>query len=567
MHINYKKSWKENIVYELYPRSFMDSNGDGIGDIPGILSKVDYLKHLGVDTIWLTPIYQSPDIDHGYDIKDYYKIQPEYGTMEDFELLLEEVHKRDLHLIMDLVLNHTSDQHYWFKEARSDKQSPYRDYYIWRPAQADGSPPNNWTSYLGKSAWTFDEESNEYYMHLYNSTQPDLNWDNPDMREDMYKMMRFWLDKGIDGFRIDAVNAISKDQSFPDSDLARLQSNGEPFIKNGPHIHDYLQEMNEKVFSHYDVFTAGEMSYVDEEDVLLYTHPDRKELSMVLSPEATTLGDLPEDEFQEKEWSLNDLRDVMQKWQKNVGDPGGWFGLYFSNHDQPRLIDTFGHPGEYRVQSAKMLGTMLHTLRGTPFILQGDELGMVNNPKLHNIEDIKEQQALAYYDVMVNERGEDEETIMQRIRRKARDHARTPMQWDDSKHAGFTTGEPWLPVHPNYKEVNVESEQSNPHSVLNYYRKLIEIRKDNLISTYGDYKVVLDDHPQIYAYLRILGEETWLTLLNFSEEEASFSLDTNEVERFSGARILIGNYRNQDDDIDLQDGVLQPYEAIVLEAQ
>lgn len=567
MHINYKKSWKENIVYELYPRSFMDSNGDGIGDIPGILSKVDYLKHLGVDTIWLTPIYQSPDIDHGYDIKDYYKIQPEYGTMEDFELLLEEVHKRDLHLIMDLVLNHTSDQHYWFKEARSDKQSPYRDYYIWRPAQADGSPPNNWTSYLGKSAWTFDEESNEYYMHLYNSTQPDLNWDNPDMREDMYKMMRFWLDKGIDGFRIDAVNAISKDQSFPDSDLARLQSNGEPFIKNGPHIHDYLQEMNEKVFSHYDVFTAGEMSYVDEEDVLLYTHPDRKELSMVLSPEATTLGDLPEDEFQEKEWSLNDLRDIMQKWQKNVGDPGGWFGLYFSNHDQPRLIDTFGHPGEYRVQSAKMLGTMLHTLRGTPFILQGDELGMVNNPKLHNIEDIKEQQALAYYDVMVNERGEDEETIMQRIRRKARDHARTPMQWDDSKHAGFTTGEPWLPVHPNYKEVNVESEQSNPHSVLNYYRKLIEIRKDNLISTYGDYKVVLDDHPQIYAYLRILGEETWLTLLNFSEEEASFSLDTNEVERFSGARILIGNYRNQDDDIDLQDGVLQPYEAIVLEAQ
>ncbi|SFS93926.1 alpha-glucosidase [Paenibacillus sp. 453mf] len=564
MHIKYKKAWKQNIIYEIYPRSFKDSNGDGIGDLPGIISKLDYLQSLGVTALWLNPIYQSPDIDHGYDITDYYSIQPEYGTMKDFELLLEEVHKRDMGLIMDLVLNHTSDQHPWFKASRSDKHSRYRDYYIWRPAGADGGPPNNWTSYLGKSAWTFDEENQEFYMHLYNSTQPDLNWDNPDLRESMYKMMRFWLDKGIDGFRIDAVNAISKDQTFPDSDLSRLQSNGEPFIKNGPYIHDYLQEMNEKVFSQYDIFTAGEMSYISEQDVLDYTHPDRKELSMVISPEASTLGNLPEDEFQQKEWSLDDLREVMQKWQKNVGDPGGWFGLYFSNHDQPRLVNTFGNPGEYRVQSAKMIGTMLHTLKGTPFILQGDELGMTNNPKLHSIDDIKEQQALAYYDVMVNERGEDEEKIMQRIRRKARDHARTPMHWDESNHAGFTTGEPWLPANPNYKEVNVKEQESYPYSVLNYYRRLIEIRKNNPVLTYGEYKAILTDHSQIFAYLRLFMDQTWLVLLNFSEEEAAYSLDPNDIERLADARLLIGNYKESNEIIDLKSGNLKPYEAIVL---
>lgn len=560
--------WKESIIYEIYPRSFKDSNGDGIGDLPGILSKIDYLSELGIDTVWLTPIYASPDIDHGYDISDYYAIQPEYGTMEDFELLLKELHQRGIKVLMDLVLNHTSDQHEWFKKSRSSKDNPYRDYYIWRPAKEDGSPPTNWTSYLGKPAWTRDEQTGEYYLHLYNAKQPDLNWDNPKLRQDMYKMMRFWLDKGIDGFRVDAVNSISKDQRFPDTNETKLQANGEPFTKNGPNIHDYLQEMHEEVFSHYNVFTAGETSKVHDRDVLLYTHPDRNELSMVLSPEASTLADWPEDEFQTQDWSLDELRSIMNMWQEEVGGYGGWFGLYLSNHDQRRMVNTFGDPDRYRVESAKMLATLLLTLRGTPFIHQGEELGMVHNPLLHDIEDFMEQQGLAYYDVMVKERGEDEETIMKRIRQKSRDHARTPMQWDDSDGAGFTTGTPWLPVHPNYREVNAAAQQKDPHSVLNYYKKLIAIRKAHHSLVYGDFKLVLADHPQIIGYIRWMDDEAWLVLLNFSGEEAHYELVENEAQRMEGATCIIGSYSTPTNiQSHIPGGMLRPYEALVYKAE
>ncbi|UQZ36905.1 glucohydrolase [Paenibacillus sp. PK3_47] len=559
----HKTHWKENVIYEVYLRSFKDSDGDGVGDLNGLISKADYLAELGIDAVWLSPIYLSPNVDNGYDIKDYYAIQPEYGTMEQWELLLEELHKRGIGLIMDLVLNHTSDEHPWFVDARKSRDSRYRDFYIWRPAAEDGGPPNNWTSYLGKPAWTFDEASGEYYLHLYNSRQPDLNWDNPELRAEMHKMMTFWLDKGIDGFRVDAVNSISKDQRFPDTEETKLQANGEPYTKNGPRIHEILREMNDKVFSNYPIFTAGETSKVDDNDVLMYTKPERRELSMVLSAEAAKLSDVEEDMWQSKEWDLSDLRKVMLQWQKDVGDPGGWFGLYLSNHDQPRMVATFGDQGEYRVESAKMLAIMLHTLKGTPFILQGEELGMTNHPGLTRIEDFNEQQAHAYYDVMVKERGEPEELIMERIRRKSRDHGRTPMQWDDSPNAGFTEGKPWLPVHPDYREVNVKAQQEDPDSVLQFYKKLIRLRKEHPVMVYGKFDVLLEEHEQIFAYLRYDGDEEWLILLNFTGEEAHWELPDKDAERLEGASFLFGSYPEENKSPCHRTGTLKPYEGLV----
>ncbi|MDO7907920.1 alpha-glucosidase [Paenibacillus sp. JX-17] len=562
-----KANWKESVVYEIYPRSFMDSNGDGIGDIRGIISQIDYLQELGIDTVWLAPIYQSPNIDYGYDITDYRSIQPEYGTMEDWQLLLNELHRRGIRLLMDLVLNHTSDEHPWFQNARSSRDSRFRDYYIWRPAQADGGPPNNWTSFLGEPAWTLDETTGEYYLHLYHAKQPDLNWDNPELRHEMYDMMCFWLDQGIDGFRLDSVNSLSKDQNFPDTDKDKIQDSGEDFTRNGPYIHEYLHEMHEQVFSRYNVFTAGETSKVTDSDVLKYTHPDRKELSMVISPEASSLGDQPHDQWQNKAWSLADLRKIIWMCQKDIGDAGGWFGLYFSNHDQPRMVSTFGDQGTYRTESAKMMATFLHTLRGTPFFLQGEELGMTNHPLLTSIKDFKEQQALHYYDVMVHDKGEDPETILERIKAKSRDHARNPMQWNDTIQAGFTSGTPWMPVHPDYKEVNVLKERADPHSVLNYYKKLISLRKEHPIMVYGDFRFILEDHQQIFSYLRSMDGENWLVLLNFSGEEASYTMSDEEAGLIRGGNRLIGNYPEPQHAEDMVSGTLRPYEAVVYRCQ
>lgn len=539
-----KKDWKESVVYQVYPRSFKDSDGDGIGDLPGLLGKLDYLQELGVDIVWLSPVYVSPDVDHGYDIKNFRNIQPEYGTLEDWRKVLDGLHRRGIKLWMDLVLNHTSDEHPWFKEARSSRSSRCRDYYIWRPPGPDGGPPNNWTSYLGQPAWTYDEGSGEYYLHLYNSKQPDLNWDNPELREEMYRMMAFWCEQGIDGFRMDAVNSISKDQRFPDTKLEKVQANGEPFSKNGPRIHEFLHEMHERVFAKYGLVTAGEASKVDGEDVLLYTKPERGEMSMVLSAEAAKLGEDDKDMFVDNGWNLDDLREMMMVWQQNIGDGGGWFGLQLSNHDQPRMVNHFGDPGRYRAESAKMLATMLFTLRGTPFVLQGDELGMTNHPGLTEIGDFKEQQALAYYKVMVEENGEPEDTIMERIIAKSRDHARTPMQWDDSPQAGFTEGTPWLPVHPDYREVNVKAQQADPQSVLSWYKRLIALRKKHPVLVYGEYKPVLKGHEHIFGYTRTHKEEKgqWLILLNFSGDEARWDLDEDTAQSFAGAELLLCNY-------------------------
>ncbi|WP_150271756.1 alpha-glucosidase [Paenibacillus tepidiphilus] len=559
----HKIYWKESVIYEVYLRSFKDSDGDGIGDLKGLISKADYFSELGIDTVWLSPIYVSPNVDNGYDIKDYLQIQPEYGTMEQWEQLLEELHKRNIRLIMDLVLNHTSDEHPWFIDARSSRDSRYRDFYIWRPAAEDGGPPNNWTSYLGKPAWTYNKATGDYYLHLYNAKQPDLNWDHPELRAAMHEVITFWLDKGIDGFRMDAVNSLSKDQRFPDTEETKLQASGEPYTKNGPRIHEFLREMNDKVFSKYEIFTAGETSQVTDDDVLLYTKPERRELSMVLSAEASKLADAEEDQWQSKDWTLHDLRKVMLKWQRDVGGPGGWFGLYLSNHDQPRMVATFGDQGEYRVQSAKMLAIMLHTLKGTPFILQGEELGMTNHPGLTRIEDFNEQQAHAYYDVMVLERGEPEELIMERIRKKSRDHARTPMQWDDSPHAGFTSGRPWLPVHPDYREVNLQVQQDDPDSVFHCYKKLIRLRKEHPVMVYGEFDVLLEEHEQIFAYRRYDDDEEWLILLNFSGEEARWELPEEAAARLEGASFLFGNDTDVSKPRCHRTGTLKPYEGLI----
>lgn len=553
-----KKYWKESVIYELYTRSFKDSNGDGIGDFGGILEKIDYLEYLGVDTVWLPPIYVSADVDHGYDVKDFRAIQPEYGTIEQFDVLLAEFHRRGIKLVLDIVPNHTSIEHEWFQQARSSKDNPYHDYYIWEQGNTDGSPPSNWRSHLGQPVWTWNEQTEEYYLHLYSDKQPDLNWDNPQVRQEIYDIMRFWLEKGIDGFRIDAVNVISKDRRYPDSDQGTLQANGEEYFKNGPHIHDYLHEMNKELKKDFEFFTAGETSAVHDHDVLRYTKPEREELDMVLSAEASELADQDEDKYKSKDWTVHDFREVLRKWQKDVGDGGGWFGLYLSHHDAPRMVSTFADDGEYRIPSAKLLATMLHTLRGTPFIFQGEELGMTNYNHFDSIDEIDDQEALSYYDLKVNEQGESETKIMDRIQEKTRDHARTPMQWDTSDHAGFTIGTPWLPVNPNHKEINVESGVENPDSVLQFYRKLIRLRKENSIMVYGEFEIILNDHDQIFGYIRRLDDEEWVILLNMTDEEAHYDIPSACVDDWDNKHCVISNYPH----VDNQD-TLRPYEAIV----
>ncbi|MFP7493031.1 alpha-glucosidase [Terribacillus saccharophilus] len=553
-----RKYWKESVIYELYTRSFKDSDGDGIGDLGGILEKIDYLEYLGVDTVWLPPIYVSPNVDHGYDVKEFRAIQPEYGTMEQFDTLLAELHRRGIKLVLDIVPNHTSIEHEWFQQAKRSKDNPYHDYFIWEPANDDGSPPSDWRTHLGRSAWTWNEQTEEYYLHLYSEKQPDLNWDNPKVRQEIYDIMRFWLEKGIDGFRIDAVNVISKDRSYPDADEDKLQAKGDEYFKNGPHIHDYLQEMNKELKKDFEFFTAGETSAVHDHDVLKYTKPEWEELDMVLSAEATELADQDEDKYKSKEWTVHDFREVLRKWQKDVGDGGGWFGLYLSHHDAPRMVSTFADDGKYRIESAKLLATLLHTLRGTPFIFQGEELGMTNYPGFDSIETIKEQEAHSYYDLKVNEQGASDAAIMERLQKKTRDHSRTPMQWDASAQAGFTTGTPWLPVNPNYKEINVQAGMDNPDSVLQFYRKLIRLRKENAIMVYGGFEIILDDHDQIFGYLRRMDNEEWVILLNMTDKDASYDIPSECVDDWDKKHCVISNYPHVD-----KENTLRPFEAVV----
>ncbi|MGW5979090.1 oligo-1,6-glucosidase [Bacillus mycoides] len=552
-----KQWWKESVVYQIYPRSFMDSNGDGIGDLRGILAKLDYLKELGIDVIWLSPVYESPNDDNGYDISDYCKIMNEFGTMEDWDELLHEMHKRNMKLMMDLVVNHTSDEHNWFIESCKSKDNKYRDYYIWRPGK-EGKEPNNWGAAFSGSAWQYDEMTDEYYLHLFSKKQPDLNWDNEKVRQDVYDMMKFWLEKGIDGFRMDVINFISKEDGLPsvETDEEGYVSGHKHFM-NGPNIHKYLHEMNEDVLSQYDIMTVGEMPGVTTEEAKLYTGEARKELQMVFQFEHMDLDSGEGGKWDVKPCSLLTLKQNLTKWQKAL-EQTGWNSLYWNNHDQPRVVSRFGNDGVYHTESAKMLATVLHMMKGTPYIYQGEEIGMTN-VRFESIDEYRDIETLNMYKEKVIERGEDIDKVMQSIYIKGRDNARTPMQWDDREHAGFTTGEPWIAVNPNYKEINVKQAIQDEESIFYYYKKLIELRKNNEIVVYGTYDLILENNPSIFAYVRTYGEEKLLVIANFTADECVFELPEDIV--YSEAELLIHNYDVEN--VLIENITLRPYEAMV----
>jgi oligo-1,6-glucosidase len=554
-----KQWWKEAVIYQIYPRSFKDSNGDGIGDINGIISKLDYLKELGIDVIWLSPVYQSPNDDNGYDISDYREVMDEFGTMADWENLLAEMHKRGIKLIMDLVVNHSSDEHAWFVESRKSKDNPYRDYYFWREGK-DGKEPNNWESVFSGSAWEYDEQTGEYYLHLFSKKQPDLNWENPKLRREVYDMMNYWLEKGIDGFRMDVINFISKVPELPDATIpeGKQYAPGGEYFMNGPRIHEYLQEMYQETVSRYDVMTVGEMPGASVEEAKLYTDENRHETNMVFQFEHVDLDAGPGGKWDLRPLKLGDLRENFTKWQKGLEEIG-WNSLYLNNHDQPRMVSRFGNDKEYRVESAKMLATFLHTLKGTPYIYQGEELGMTN-VRFDTINDYKDIEILNMYREKVIENGEDVKKVMESIYVKGRDNARTPMQWDESEHAGFTTGTPWLKINPNFKEINAKEAVADSNSVFHYYRNLIRLRKQNPIMVYGSYDLILPEHDEIYAYVRRYEGQTLLVMLNFSSQQPVFELPSDIS--YTEKQLFIHNYEVIEDE-SLEKIELKPYEARV----
>ncbi|WP_144480740.1 alpha-glucosidase [Cytobacillus oceanisediminis] len=553
-----KHWWKESVIYQIYPRSFKDSNGDGIGDIPGIISKLDYLKELGIDVVWLSPVYKSPNDDNGYDISDYQNIMDDFGTMKDWELLLKEMHDRGLKLIMDLVVNHSSDEHQWFMESKRSKDNPYRDYYIWRPGK-DGKEPNNWQSTFSGSAWQYDENTEEYYLHIFSKKQPDLNWENPKLRQEVYDMMRFWLDKGIDGFRMDVINFISKVDGLPDAPNpeGKKYVSGSRYFMNGPRIHDYLQEMHREALADYDVMTVGEMPGVNVEQAKLYTDESRNEVNMVFQFEHVDLDSGPGGKWDFKPLQLTDLKKNFTKWQMGLEDIG-WNSLYLNNHDQPRMVSRFGNDKQYRVESAKMLATFLHMLKGTPYVYQGEEIGMTN-VRFDSIDDYKDIETLNMYDEKVNQQGEDPAKVMESIYVKGRDNARTPFQWDDSEHGGFTTGTPWIQVNPNYPQINARQAVADENSIYHYYRKLIQLRKEQQIIVHGRYDILLPEDENIYVYTRTLGSQKLLVILNFTGEEQSFTLPADLQDKKSD--VLVSNYEPAPEYV--SSIPLRPYEAIV----
>lgn len=517
--------WTSAVVYQIYPRSFADSNGDGIGDLPGITARVDYLADLGVDVIWLSPVYPSPQDDAGYDISNYQDIEPVFGTLNDFDALLAAVHGRGMKLVMDLVVNHTSDEHPWFVESRSSTDNPKRDWYWWRPARdgmAAGDPgaePTNWGSFFSGPAWELDAASGEYYLHLFSRKQPDLNWENPEVRQAVYAMMRWWLDRGVDGFRMDVINMISKDPSLPDGHVSHgLWADGTPHFICGPRIHEFLAEMHREVFAGRtgELLTVGEMPSTTVEEARLFTDPARAEVDMVFQFEHVDL-DAGATKWDLRPLRLTDLKASLGRWQAGLADVG-WNSLYWNNHDQPRAVSRFGDDGEYRVRSAKLLGTVLHLHRGTPYVYQGEEFGMTNAP-FAGIDDFRDIESINHYAEALRA-GLTPDQILPAMRVKSRDNARTPVQWDDSAHAGFTTGTPWIDVNPNYPQINAAAAVADPESVWQHYRSLIALRHSEPAVALGDFTMLLAEHEQVYAYLRRLGPVELLVLANMSGRSA-----------------------------------------------
>ncbi|SDH41646.1 trehalose-6-phosphate hydrolase [Alteribacillus persepolensis] len=551
--------WRKSVVYQIYPKSFNDTTGNGVGDIQGIIEKLDYLKKLGVDVLWLTPIYASPQKDNGYDISDYYSIHPEYGTMDDFDQLLEEAHSKDLKIIMDIVVNHTSTEHSWFQEAQSSRNNPYRDYYIWKDP-ANGGLPNNWESKFGGPAWKYDDSTNQYYLHLFDVTQADLNWENEHVRRDVYDMMTFWFEKGVDGFRLDVINLISKDQDFPNDDGSTPPGDGRKFYTDGPRVHEFMNEMNRRVFSKYDAMTVGEMSSTTIDDCIKYTRPDRHELNMTFNFHHLKV-DYPNGE----KWALSDfdflqLKNILATWQVEMHRGGGWNALFWCNHDQPRVVSRFGDDGTYHRESAKMLATTIHLMQGTPYIYQGEEFGMTN-PKFDDLADYRDVETLNHYDIL-KEKGLSHDEIMRIIQEKSRDNSRTPVQWSSKPNAGFTTGTPWIDPAPNYGRLNVEKAVADEDSIFYHYQKLIQLRKDYDIITTSNFELILDEHPQIFAYTRTAGNQTLLVINNFYAEETVFHLPDSKKHLLSGTKsVLISNYDNPA--YNIENVSLRPYESVV----
>ena len=549
-----RKWWKEAVVYQIYPRSFRDLNGDGIGDLRGIISKLDYVRNIGIDVIWLCPVYKSPNCDNGYDISDYRAVMDEFGDINDMKELIAEAHKKGLKLIMDLVANHTSDEHAWFIESAKSKDNPYRDYYIWKES-ADGQEPNNWTAFFGGQAWKYDEKTGEYYLHLFAEKQPDLNWENAKVREEIYDIMKWWFEIGIDGFRMDVINMISKTPGLPNADNFLEQLS---YVLNGPRFHEYIQEMNREVLSKYDCMTVGECFGTVGEEVIKTVGEDRNELDMIFRMEHVCLDmDIASGNMKRKEWTLSDLKKIIKE-KDILLDGVGWNSQFLMNHDQPRAISRFGNDKEYRRESAKLLATFLLTLRGTPYIYQGEEIGMTN-VAFETIEDYRDLSTIFTYHSEVSN-GVASEDILDRIHSFSRDNARTPMQWDASENAGFTKGSPWIKVNSNYKEINVAEAEADKGSIYHYYRDMIKLRKDNLVFVYGGFELLAEEDEKVFAYLRTDETEKYLVVLNFSGDETRFLWP--EGKEYKSGELVISNYAEHNSNT-VCDINLRPYEARV----
>ena len=553
-----KRWWKESVVYQIYPRSFCDSNGDGIGDLNGITGKLDYLKELGIDVIWLSPVYKSPNDDNGYDISDYQAIMDEFGTMEDFDRMLATAHEKGIKIMMDLVVNHTSDEHKWFIESRKSTDNPYRDYYIWRPAKEDGSLPNNWGSCFSGPAWEYDKTTDMYFLHLFSKKQPDLNWDNPAVRQDVFDMMNWWLKKGVDGFRMDVISLISKEPGLPDKEPGINGYATFNVSANGPHVHEYLQEMRQKALNNADTITVGECSGVTLEEAKKYARSDEKELNMVFQFEHMDVdSDEKAGKWTTKKMDLRNLKKILTRWQKGLQDIA-WNSLYWENHDQPRSVSRFGNDSdEYREISAKMLATCIHMMQGTPYVYQGEELGMTNCP-FNTLDNFRDLESINAFHELTEQGKMTEEDMMAAIGYKGRDNARTPMQWDDSAYAGFSTANPWIMVNPNYTKINAKDQINREDSVFKYYQKLIKLRHESELIVYGTYDLILDDDKDIYAYIRTLGDEKLIVYCNFSENTREVELP----EEFTNGKVLISNYSDAKVNHKI---TLRPYEAIVIQ--
>ncbi|MGI8313732.1 glycoside hydrolase family 13 protein [Halobacillus mangrovi] len=549
-----QKWWKEAVVYQIYPRSFMDSNGDGIGDIQGVISKLDYLQGLGIDVVWICPIYCSPNDDNGYDISDYKAIMPEFGSMADFDELLNEVHNRGMKLIMDLVINHTSDEHPWFIESKSSRDNPYRDYYIWHPGKG-GEEPNNWASIFEGSAWEFDPETQEYYMHIFSRKQPDLNWENPKVRKDVYEMINWWLEKGIDGFRIDAISHIKKAPGFPDvsnPEDKRYASSLEGH-RNQEGIQYFLEELKDETFSKYDIMTVGEANGVTVEEAEEWVGEEEGKFNMIFQFEHNDLWQ----KGKNNGLDIHELKTVFTKWQTGLNNVG-WNALFLENHDLPRSVSVWGDDQEFHSQSSKCLATLYFLMQGTPFIYQGQEIGMTN-VQFPSIEDYNDVAIKNLYENEMDE-GKSHEEVMEVIWQSGRDNSRTPMQWSNRKNAGFSIEIPWLKVNPNFKDINVDQSINDRHSIYHYYKNLIQLRKDHPVLIYGDYELILPQHDQIFAYTRSLGKEKVLVITNLFSAEADFTLPDHLNDKY--AKLMISNYS-----VNPYQGVtrlkLMPYEARV----